>query len=128
MLRLGSDANKGRGYSWLHIIGVVGILLFLIATVIYVSRPAAHAAGGDWPTFLAGNERDGFNSAETIINPNSAPNLQVRWTRQAGGPISAEPVEANGLIYWGSWDGVEHATNPSTHTDVWTANLGQTSS
>jgi polyvinyl alcohol dehydrogenase (cytochrome) len=34
---------------------------------------------------------------------------------------------ANGLVYWGSWDGYEHATNPSNPpSDVWTTNLGQT--
>lgn len=41
--------------------------------------------------------------------------------------MTTEPVVANGLIYWGTWDGLEHATNPSTGKDVWTANLGQES-
>jgi len=44
----------------------------------------------------------------------------------AGGPITSQPVTANGLIYWGSFDGVEHATDPGTHQDIWRANLGQT--
>src|SRR5439155_4087895 len=72
----------------------------------------AHAASGDWPTFLFNRARSGFNGSETVINRNTAPHLKVRWTRMVGSNgshiISAEPVEANGMIYWGDWGGVEH--------------------
>ena len=88
----------------------------------------AHAASGDWPTFLFNMARSGFNGSETVINRNTAPHLKVRWTRMVGSNgshiISAEPVEANGMIYWGDWGGVEHASRLSDGTDVWTAQLG----
>src|SRR5947209_7901795 len=109
------------------ITGIVGSLtLLLAAVVIFVSIPrqAARATSGDWPTFRGGNGRTGFNASETSINPATAPNLKMRWSRKVKGKISAEPVEANGIIYWGGWSGIEHASRLSDGTDVWTANLG----
>src|SRR6266516_2460289 len=88
--------------------------------------PIVHAASsGDWPTYLRNNGRSGFNAAETIINPTTAPNLKLHWMYAAGGAISTQPVEVNGLIYWGSWDGYEHATN-LTGTQAWATYLGTT--
>ncbi|HKF37305.1 MAG TPA: PQQ-binding-like beta-propeller repeat protein [Ktedonobacteraceae bacterium] len=48
----------------------------------------------------------------------------MHWTRTITAPISAEPVEANGMIYWGSWDGLEHGSSLTNGSDVWTAQLG----
>jgi hypothetical protein len=48
--------------------------------------PIVHAASsGDWPTYLRNNGHSGFNAAETIINPTTAPNLKLHWTYAAGG-------------------------------------------
>jgi polyvinyl alcohol dehydrogenase (cytochrome) len=74
---------------------------------------------------LAGNGRAGFNAAETIITATTARQLKLHWTHSARGPLSTQPVEANGLIYWGSWDGYEHATNLN-NGHVWTVFLGKT--
>lgn len=101
-----------------------GILIF-ICTTLGIATPRVLAASGDWPTYLSGNGRSGFNGAETTINPGSAPNLKLNWSFNASGSISSQPVEANGQIYWGSWDGLEHATNIDG-SQAWTINLGQT--
>ncbi len=69
------------------------------------------ATTGDWPMYLAGPGRSGYNSAETVINRTSAPNLILHWKYHSGGSISTQPVVVNGMIYWGSWDGYEHATD-----------------
>lgn len=68
----------------------------------------------------------GFNRTETIITPASASKLQSKWTISAppGALITAQPVVANGFIYWGSWDGVEHAAHLDG-TLAWTADLGR---
>ena len=84
----------------------------------------AQAASGDWSTFLFDNTRSGFNPAETTINQQTAPTLKVHWSRRVFSHISAEPVAANGLLYWGDWSGVEHASSLSDGSDVWTTNLG----
>ncbi len=80
---------------------------------------------GDWSTYLMDNEHTGFNKAETTINPTTAPQLKLHWMYHAKGAISTQPVEAYGMIFWGSWDGLEHATDLNGH-EVWSVNLGTT--
>src|SRR5947207_7239169 len=107
------------------VLTVTTLVLIAAGTLTMLPRQqAAHAASGDWPTLLANNARTGFNGVETIINPTTAPHLKLRWTHSTAARITAEPIEANGMVYWGSWDGVEHASRLSDGTDVWTANLG----
>jgi outer membrane protein assembly factor BamB len=114
-------------------IAFITLVLCIITASLFVvfSRfQTAHATAGDWPTYLENAQRSGFNSAETIININSAPNLKMHWKYQAGGYISVnyisvQPIEAHGMIYWGSWDGNEHATNKNG-TQVWQTGLGYT--
>jgi outer membrane protein assembly factor BamB len=83
------------------------------------------ASAGDWPTYQGDLGRSGFNAAETTITQANASQLKLHWTNTASGSISSQVAAVNGLLYWGSWDGIEHATNLSG-MDVWTANLGQT--
>jgi outer membrane protein assembly factor BamB len=87
-----------------------------------VSSPK-FANSGDWPMYLAGPGRSGYNNAETVINRTSAPNLILHWQYRSGGNISTQPVVVNGMIYWGSWDGYEHATDLNGK-QVWQTFLG----
>ena len=89
------------------------------------SISSAQGTSHDWPTYLFNVEHSGFDTAETIINATTAPRLKQHWMYHANGGISVQPVEANGMIYWGSWDGVEHATDVQGH-EVWATNLGKT--
>ncbi len=79
----------------------------------------------DWPTFLLGNGRSGYNGAETHITPQTASNLALYRSYHANGGITAQPVVAKGVIYWGSWDGYEHATNMDGKL-LWSTYLGVT--
>ena len=104
---------------------IIGILAPLL-TIFVSTTLTAYAATGDSPTYLFDNGRSDFNSSETIINTTTAPHLKLHWTHTAAGAISTQPVEANNLIYWGSWDaGNEHATN-LTNGHAWTNQLGTT--
>ena len=104
---------------------IIGILAPLL-TIFVSTTLTAYAATGDLPTYLFDNGRSDFNSSETIINTTTAPHLKLHWTHTAAGAISTQPVEANNLIYWGSWDaGNEHATN-LTNGHAWTNQLGTT--
>jgi outer membrane protein assembly factor BamB len=104
---------------------LIGALVLLVAGYSGPIPTTRAAASGDWPTYVFDNGRSGFNSAETIINPTTAPNLKLHWSYRGGGTISSQPVEANGMIYWGSWDGLEHATHLNGGL-AWSTNLGQT--
>ncbi|HET9919536.1 MAG TPA: PQQ-binding-like beta-propeller repeat protein [Ktedonobacteraceae bacterium] len=80
-------------------------------------------APDDWPSYLLDN--GGFNANEVDIAPATAPFLQLLWSYHAQGAISAQPVEVNGRLYWGSWDGLEHAMDMQGH-QLWATNLGTT--
>jgi polyvinyl alcohol dehydrogenase (cytochrome) len=98
----------------------------LNAHAVQTPKRVEFATTGDWPMYLAGPGRSGYNSAETVINRTSAPNLILHWKYHSGGSISTQPVVVNGMIYWGSWDGYEHATDLNGH-QVWQNFLGITS-
>ncbi len=92
--------------------------------------PTPPSNSPNWTTYLGNNARTGFNGAETALNATTFPNLHLKWKTQASTAngvtgITVQPVEANGIIYWGSWDGTFHATNLSGQ-DIWTAQVGQT--
>jgi len=113
------------------IVGILGYLLINQAfgrTYAFEKNAGQQGIGtstGDWPLYQGDSGRSGYNSAETIITPANASKLKVHWKHLAGGGISSQVAAANGMLYWGSWDGIEHGTNLSG-TDVWTTNLGQT--
>ena len=81
-------------------------------------------ASNAWPTYLQNPGHTSYNAAETTLTSSNAGQLQLKWTAHGQQGISVQPVFSNGLMYWGSWDGLMHATNTSG-TDVWTAGLGQ---
>ncbi len=92
----------------------------------HVASPA-----DDWSMYLHDFGHTGYNTAEQIINPSSVGSLKPRWIHRVGGEagvtLSTQPVVAFGLVYWGAWDGYEHATDPAKpNKDVWTAYLGKT--
>jgi outer membrane protein assembly factor BamB len=87
------------------------------------------AASGSWTSYLAGIDRTGFASGESGFNPTSAQNLHLAWQASDTAPnhgVFPQPVVSNGLVYWGSNDGFERATDTAGNL-VWKTNLGRTS-
>ena len=85
-------------------------------------------ASSGWTTYLQGNDRSGFTS-DSGFNPTSVQNLHLAWQASDTAPnhgVFAQPVVSNGLVYWGSNDGFERATDTSGNL-VWQTNLGRTS-
>src|SRR2546421_11868796 len=123
-----SKQARYRLLTWV----VVGILSLLFAActtpkvVINANNtvPKAEAVSDDWSMYLANNGRSGYDGVKTL-NPAAVSRLKLHWSYQANSSISVQPLEVNGLIYWGSWDGYEHATNES-RKQVWQTNLGKT--
>jgi polyvinyl alcohol dehydrogenase (cytochrome) len=112
-------------------VAVISVAVAAVAVVSVAFQPTASSAAGttgDWPTYLGSISRRGFNASETTITPATAANLKLKWTSgSAGSTIFSEPIVVNGLVYWGSFDGYEHATDTSGHL-VWHTFLGQTPS
>ncbi len=70
--------------------------------------------------------RSGYYPSETGLTATNASSLKAHWTETGGVGTFAQPIAANGLVYWSDWHGNVHATNPSTGKDTWTVNGGQT--
>ena len=80
-----------------------------------------------WTTYMQGNDRTGFTS-DSGFNPTSVKNLHLAWQASDTAPnhgVFPQPVVSNGLVYWGSNDGYERATDTSGNL-VWQTNLGRT--
>ena len=108
-------------FLYLVVAGIIALLLAAFS----LNMLTAHAAPGDWSTYLFDLAHSGVNKGETIINPSSVASLHEHWHFQTGGSISTQPVEVNGTVYWGSWDGNEYATDLNGNKR-WATNLGTT--
>lgn len=120
--------GKGLWNHRRYLLLSAGLVIVLATAIVSAVMPKtnAHAGTDDWTTFLGSNARTGFNAAETIINPNTASTLTLAWSHLTNGTISAQPVVSNGVLYWGSWDGHERATNLTTNKSIWSKSLGIT--
>src|ERR1700730_15387924 len=105
-------------HRWVQMLSVICILLMVVLAFVLpwlnahasnAGTPTTHTSthpmyGTGWPsTFMGDNGRSNFNSAETIINPSTAPTLQLTSEYQSCclAPVTSQPVIANNLLYWG---------------------------
>jgi outer membrane protein assembly factor BamB len=79
----------------------------------------------DWTTYMGGSDHAGFNANERSLTPASVTRLALKWTIGNAAGASVQPIESDGMLYWGTWDGLMHAATLSGKM-VWQQNLGQT--
>ena len=92
-----SESIRTMG-KWVRQHAHLGLITGLLLLLSVLFAPVALAATGDWPTYLADPAHDGYNSAETVINQSTAPNLKLKWTHSARGGISTQAVTANNRV------------------------------
>ena len=76
---------------------------------------------GDWPGYLLDNSS--YNASEVRITSATISALRLMWTAHAQGSVTAQPVVVDNVVYWGSWDGYEHATSVDGQR-IWSTYLG----
>ena len=76
---------------------------------------------GDWPGYLMGN--GSYNADEVRITSTTVSALHLMWTEHAQGGVTSQPVVVDNVVYWGSWDGYEHATTVDGRP-LWSTYLG----
>ena len=86
-------------------------------------------AGCDWQQYM-GTQANGFAfgitpSNATPLTTTNVSALTKRWTATSGGSTFAQPIVANALVYWGSFDGWERATDLQGNL-VWQTFIGVT--
>jgi outer membrane protein assembly factor BamB len=116
--------KKWRGI----VLAALGLALIVAGVLVGLPRirptqAANTTTPGDWPMYMYNTGHTSYNNSESIINLSSASHLKQHWVFPLGTAIFSQPVEASGLVYWGSFDGYEHATNMSGH-QVWAQKLG----
>ena len=111
-------------YRTLLAIAVVTILSVVSLTVLGTNAAFA-ATSSDWTTYGHDAQRSNYNGAETTLNASNVPNLKLKWQQFAANGVSVQPIESNNVVYWGSWDGYEHAfTTAGVH--IWDTLIGTT--
>lgn len=91
------------------------------------AEPNILAPGVSWPTYMGGMDRTGYTASAATLTPSAVSDgPRMLWRAQSGGPVFAQPTVAGGIVYWGSWDGYERATDAATGKQVWRTYLGRT--
>lgn len=128
MTRIIHALQHQRKVVWLPLISFVVTFAIVFSVMSFTPRQSAHASSPDWSTFLGSNAHTDYNAAETTINPSNAANLKVHWSvpSTTHAVITAQMIMANGMLYWGSWNGVMHATDPTTGKQLWSTMLSTT--
>jgi polyvinyl alcohol dehydrogenase (cytochrome) len=91
------------------------------STLTPTPSPVPQIEPGDWPGYLMGN--NSYNPDEARITNTTVSALRLVWTEHAQGGITAQPVVVDNVVYWGSWDGYEHATTIDGQR-IWATYLG----
>jgi outer membrane protein assembly factor BamB len=100
-------------------------LITIVATILALNGTIARAQT-DWPTFGFDGQRAGYNPQEMILSPPTVPSLQLQWATNLGAPMTAQPIEGNGLLYAATWAGTIYTIDPLSGSFVWSKQLGAT--
>ena len=97
--------------------------LVLVAVALAACSSPPTAANEPVATYNSNNARTGFMT-DSSINPANVATLKQRWAIPGSATISAQPVIAAGKVYWGDWNGIEHATSTSGKA-LWATSVGR---
>jgi outer membrane protein assembly factor BamB len=101
-------------------------LIITAAILLSLNGATTLAQTTDWPTFGFDGQRTGYNPQEVILSQQTVPSLQLQWATNLGAPMTAQPVEATGLLYAATWAGMIYAIDPLSGSIVWSKQLGAT--
>lgn len=111
----------------LPVVGV-GVAVLVAAVTVLVTgvfRSGHHGGTGTWTMFMGNFARTGFAADETSITPDNVHELKQRWEVTGKATISDQATLDGGFLYWGSWDGYEHASDAGTGEQLWRTFLGE---
>lgn len=106
-----------------------------------VAPPLSRGGGGsvgaaqpnDWSTFGDGNERQGYDAAESTLSASNVSTLQLQWKKSLGVAIDAQPLYAatvtihgakHDVLYVGTEAGAFYALDAQSGTTLWVRKLG----
>jgi polyvinyl alcohol dehydrogenase (cytochrome) len=102
-------------------LAIVGTLFVLAATLAACSS-SSPSASGPRATYHADNARTGY-STDTSITAANATGLEQQWSVKETAAISAQAIVNDGVVYWGDWNGIEHASTTGGKS-LWSTSIG----
>jgi polyvinyl alcohol dehydrogenase (cytochrome) len=106
-------------------VNLLTIAVLAFSVVVFAQNKKSKST--DWTLFGRDLAASHYNPDERTITPTNVANLKVKWTFEAGDDISTQPIVANGVVYFGSWDGKEYAVDAKTGKRIWEFDCGQSS-
>jgi polyvinyl alcohol dehydrogenase (cytochrome) len=91
-----------------------------IATAQEATPTAVEAT--EWP--LYGADQLGTRATTGSIDASNVDQLELAWAIEVGGPISATPIIAGGIVYVGAYDGQLYAIDLVSGEPVWIYDTG----
>jgi polyvinyl alcohol dehydrogenase (cytochrome) len=73
---------------------------------------------GSWPSFGGDLAHTRSSAKETMISASNVMGLKPAFDIKAPG-VTATPVLFDGVVYWGDWGGIVHATNIQDQKELW---------
>lgn len=80
--------------------------------------------GGNFASYMNGPNRTDQGGGAGTFSRADIQNLTLLWHVNYTGRIATQPIEANGVVYFGSWDGYEYAVDATNGTLLWKTFLG----
>jgi polyvinyl alcohol dehydrogenase (cytochrome) len=110
---------------WASVLVAAGMVSLIVGSAALL-RPADSNLSGKAQTAGVTDQRKGTPIA-ALGQPSAGPaTIAPIWTATATGPVTVQPTVADGVVYWGSWDGFEHATSTAGGVELWKTYLGRT--
>jgi polyvinyl alcohol dehydrogenase (cytochrome) len=102
-------------------LAIVGTLLSVAAALAACSS-SSPSVSGPRATYHADNARTGY-STDTAITTANATRLTQQWSVKQTAAISVQAIVTDGVVYWGDWNGIEHATT-TAGKQLWSVSIG----
>src|SRR5438128_1285817 len=93
-------------------------------TVVAQGSTADAGTAAGWPGYRHDLANTGASPAETIINRGNVAKLTKSWSKSGVVGVSGTPAVADGVAYFGDWQGTMWAVKADTGDEVWHTSFG----
>jgi outer membrane protein assembly factor BamB len=102
------------------------VLVPLSLLLLTAASPAGPTGGASWPQVGLDATHTAHNQVETVLSPETVPQLVEKWRAELGGEHGSTPVVDGSLVFQTSYEnGALTAFDVSTGTQVWQASFAQ---
>ena len=108
------------------LIAIAFVVALTLATAACSSSSHTAAADPEWTSYGHDLANTRTNAAETTINASNAGGLKESWSKDGLVGLTGTPVVAQGVAYFGDWQGALWAVDAGSGREVWKTQLGGT--